>query len=390
MQRINVKLSSLVVTVVLVCAACGSESTPDRTTNPADGPNASQQDDPTSASPTSSQDPGEKVTGRACIGMTCGAGERCLDGQCVSATTAACKGATELGSLQAGEPLRISGSFGAGADDVLETACAGTESAPEKVYTFDVPAASRVDVSTNIRGAWDAKLEFRKGDCTSGNDADDGGICMDTDRSFFAPKKSTWFLIVEHDVGPPGDFTIDLKAKKSAVSQAVGTYGCEKGDRYLVEQFDGKVQKKRFDCPAGCSSGDCRGDTCSNPIVVDGQKGVSYKGELAAFTPKLNFEEGNKTCVVDGVQAVSLGSEVIFKVEDVEKGQTIDVDTTGDRHDNLVYFTNNCRTEPAEFACAGTGGNNASFEAPDDGDYWVVVDKFSNAAGKFEYEISVD
>ena len=180
-----------------------------------------------------------------------------------------------------------------------------------------------------------------------------------------------------------------VPAEKVDLARRLGEYGCEGGDRFLVERAAGEIHKKQIPCAGGCTDGYCRGNSCDNPIVVDGQ-GATHRGELGSFTPRFDFGTMGESCRVDGVAANSSGSEVLFRVEGVEKGQTIAVDTGADAHDNLVYFSRRCPGAAADFRCAKTGGDRARFTAPESGDWWVVVDKFSRASGQFEYEITVE
>ena len=346
-------------------------------------------------------DAGE-TDGGSCGGIACGADEVCVEDTCVPKDRAKCDMATDLGALSVGKTKSFSVDFSVEHGDALETSCGGSQEADEKVYMFQAPSGkhAQVDVQTSFQsGNGDVNLEFRQGKCLLGQDGDLGeyGTCMDTDRSVFTPQGSTWYLVVENDGGT--DVTVDVELTPGAACSfgGYGDYGCKMDDRYLCEKVNDAPNEKKFACPTGCTGGRCVGDSCQNPIVIDGMSGNSgtaMSGDLAGFTGKVNFANGQDSCKVGGIKPDSFGPEVYFKIE-AKKGQTIEFDfsesSISSQNDNLIYLTDSCNTKVGMMACRETWDQQeaSSWTAPADGTYWLIVDKFSRAANPFEYTVTL-
>ena len=335
-----------------------------------------------------------------CGDTTCGPEETCVnDMKCLPANQVKCDNAQDLGTLQIGKTKTINDSFKNDSDDALETNCSGSKGSPEKVYKFEAPSSShaQIDVKTNFKGQFDAKLEFRQGKCLrSGDKIGEYGQCIDSDTSVFVPKGSTFYLVVENDVGMGGDFTIEMTPGAACSFGAYGEYGCKMGDRYLCEQVNNQPNEKKFACPAGCNNARCNGDSCSNPIVIkksSSNNGKLLQGDLSGFRNRINFKNAPMTCSVNGVQANSLGPEVYYKIE-ADKGDTLSFDVSESSvstvNDNLIYLSNNCKSSPGQFACKKTWDKEkGSWTATKKGTYWLVVDKFSTAANDFAYKVEL-
>lgn len=325
-----------------------------------------------------------------CSDVACDDGEMCVEGECRNLGTYQCESAEELGTLTPGGSggLTASGSFEGDLLDGLETSCATSEAAPEQVYEFRVAGDSQIDVESTFEGEFDAKVEFRRGDCLepAGGEHE---VCLDSDRSFHAPGGTTWYLVVEQDVGRGGSFEIELSARETCSAGGLGEYTCDGGDRVLCQESGGEIRGERFTCAGGCEGSRCAGDSCSNSIVVTGSNGGVFEGELDAYEPKWNFGK-NATCGVNGTSVDSAGNEVVFEIPSVEAGDTIEVDTSSDQHDNLVYITRDCFSSVGQFTCVDTADSEVfSHEAESDGTYFVIVDKFSRSSGPFRYELEI-
>lgn len=394
----------------LLLAGCGSGKDEDDGSPPSSGYDVSDTGtDTTAPTDTDTSDTGEDGrsgppdidTGTApqdadggddlCGETTCGADELCVDDSCVDAAQAQCDAASDLGTLEHGSSntLTASGSFD-GARDGLETTCASTSDAPERIYTFEVAKSSQIEVSTDFQGSFDAKLEFRQGECELGEDGlEENEQCLDSGRSFYAPAGSTWFLVVERDVGSGGSFDVDLTASPACSFGGLGSYGCKQGDRYLCERVNGSINEKQFSCASDCESGRCDGDSCGNPITITASSGGVFRGDLAAYTPKWNFSN-NSTCKVNGTAVDTGGAEVVFELPGLQKNDKVSIDTSGDAHDNYLYVTRSCASSVGQFTCVETADSEQfTFTAPDPGDYYLIVDKGAVAPGPFEYQVEI-
>jgi hypothetical protein len=123
--------------------------------------------------------------------------------------------------------------------------------------------------------------------------------------------------------------------------------------------------------------------------VISGSSGGTYRGDLAGYTPKWNFQN-NSTCKVNGVAVDTAGAEVLFELPGLQKDDEVSFDLTGDAHDNYIYVTRSCTTSVDQFNCVETAdGESFTFTAPDAGDYYAIVDKGAASPGPFEYLVEI-
>ena len=319
-------------------------------------------------------------------------------GECISEAEAKCLNAPDKGTISPGESITIQDSFSNYRDDKLQTSCAaGGDNAnhPEKVYRFSVTENTQIDVSSafGLSGnRFDAKLEFRQGGCSPAK-LGPRGSCRDSDGMFFAPKGSTFHLVVEADVGLGGDFKIDLTGQPACSFGDYGEYACKQGDRYLCERKNQQPNETKFACGGGCKNGSCLGDSCSNPVTIQAGSNVSktFTGDLKSYSAEMNFADAGALCTVQGTKAETRGPEVIYKITGVQQGQTIKVDTTADSNANYTFIANNCKSASniSDIACAATGLDEVEMQASSSGTYYIYIDKGPPSANPFEYTISV-
>jgi len=411
----------LVVGISLTLAACqgddgggGGPIVPD---DPDTGPTDIQGDDTQTIDEDGSSvdsdagdvqgDTGEEGDGTTppqdCDGVTCEEGEVCASGECKTPAKARCDNADGEGQLTLGSTLNFSGSFPVQTSSVLRTECATGEDGQEMVFQFDVASDSQISATIDESNDLDTRIEFRRGGCAPGSDGGsfDRQICTDTDNSFFAPANSTWYMIVENNTGTEGTFDVQLDAQESCSFGGVGTITCEQNSVAICEEdTSGNPVETFIDCPDQCANGQCVGDSCTNPITRSVSSGFSetFSGELSAFTPQINLEPEN-SCRVNGQQYNASGPEVVFKLDGVQQGDTITVETTqsatGDVNSNVVYVSNNCpQSQTADqFICAATWDeidSTNSTTVGQTGTYYVIVDKGTTTANPFSYEISVN
>jgi hypothetical protein len=350
--------------------------------------------------PQDTSDDSGTDTGDLCGGETCGDDETCLEETCVPRDEAKCQQAEDLGELTMDNSISFSESFDSDVTDVLDAECTDMkDGSQEKVYTFDLPEQAMINYSVSIEGNWTSKVELRQGGCLKDNG--ETARCDGTSSgAVFGQAGSTWHLIVEADIGTPESFDVTLEAGEACSIGPPGDYACDSGNRYLCERVDGTPTEKKFDCPADCTGGECYGTTCSNPITINGTGGGgTYVGDLASYTPERNFANAGSSCKPDPdaqVDINSLGPDVIFEVM-AEAGDEIVVDTSGDAHDNLVYITRSCDSDASNLSCetAWDSDSETAWSVPENGTYWVFIDKFSEEAGdpeggtNMEYSVNV-
>lgn len=410
----------LLVGLSLVTAACqgddGGSGGPTVPDDPDTGPTDVQSDAQTIDEDGSSVDPdagdtqgdiGEEGDGTTppqnCEGVTCNQGEVCASGECKTPAQARCDNPDAEGQLSLGSSLSFSGSFPLQTSSVLRTACATGEDGQERVYRFEVGSDSQISTTIDESNDLDTRVEFRREGCAPGEDQNsfDQQICTDTDNSFFAPAGSTWYMVVENNTGNEGTFDVQLDAQESCSFGGVGTITCEQNSVAICEEdTSGNPVETFLDCPDQCANGQCVGDSCSNPITRSVSPGFSetFSGELTAFTPQINLEPEN-SCRINGEKYNARGPEVVFKLDGVQQGDTITVETsqgaTGDVNSNVVYVSNNCPQSqtPGQFICAATWDEIESTNSTtvgQTGTYYVIVDKGTPTANPFSYKISVN
>jgi hypothetical protein len=327
---------------------------------------------------------GGDVSAGDCGGMTCADGKVCRDDQCEPLAEVTCREAADQGTLSAGSTLTIEGSFDGSASDGLSTGCAGSEQAPERVYSFELDESSLIDVTTDWKGSFDAKVEFRRGDCLE-VDADKRS-CLDSDRTVWAAGGETVYLVVENDRGEGGEFTVDLEAQ-AAVCRP-DTFECSGSDSVDYCRYsDGMVSQTTLDCPGSCSMGECAGRSCSNPVDVSGTK--TYTGTTDAFEATMDFKQASN-CVAGSPQPPSAGSEVVFRVS-MTQGETLSIDTSADEANNLIFITSDCKIDPTQMDCLEATDEEAVTEwtAPSSGRFYVIIDKATLSSRSFEYAFDI-
>ncbi len=377
------------------------DTTPPMDTDPDNSETGTQDVDPMSDG--MDLDAGDGGDGMSCGDSSCEADEVCNDEQeCVSRRQAKCDAAESVGTLSLGETLQIDdqfSEFGGEETDVLDTACVDSEETTnELVYQFEIEETAQVSVDYDFMGQWTAGLEFRRGSCLDGED-EYGGCQTGPSPSFYAPGGSTWYLVVEHSAGTPGEFSIDLEAVETCSFGPPGESSCDQGDKYLCERIDGTPTETQFECADGCTDAECAGDSCDNPITVNGAgDGGTFSGDLAGYSADYNFANADESCKPepDSTDRIdSSGQDVIFEVT-AEEGDEISVDTTGDSYANLVYIADFCHAQDADMSCQEAWNDSleegGTWSVPSDGTYFVFIDRFNSEVQEgepFEYQVNV-
>ena len=321
-----------------------------------------------------------------CGGQECGPQETCENDVCKLPASVQCNGATDKGSVGVGETVTLTGDFTGDVGDGLTTSCSGDRAeTPEQVFSFVVQEDSLFTMSADFPGAFDAKVEFRRSSCE--NPSPDKTVCRDNDAGFWAAAGETVYVVVEHDSGPAGSFTIDLTANAAACNP--DTYSCNAQDNLeYCDYSGGNPSIVEYQCPDGCNSGSCTGDSCSDPIVVTGSGGT-YAGDGEAFSDQMDFTNADQ-CIISEPQAPTDGSELVFEVA-LQSGETLTVDTSNDEAEQLIFISGSCGPNPSQFACLDeTADKTLSLTAGAAGTVYVIVDKWTRKVEPFDIRISID
>ncbi|TXD41781.1 hypothetical protein FRC96_03535 [Lujinxingia vulgaris] len=138
-----------------------------------------------------------------------------------------------------------------------------------------------------------------------------------------------------------------------------------------------------LDCPAGCESDSCLGDSCQNPIVVEGSVSVEARSETLSNT----FDnQGAPGCIWD---TPSEGRELVFQVDDVAAGETIVVTINDPIRYYRVSILQSC-SESAECLESTTPGSVLEYEATETGTYFVIIDAETDLPSGPEISIDIE
>lgn len=304
--------------------------------------------------------------------------------------TGTCEEIENLGTLAFGSHTIEYGFDGQGFNpdnDNIRTLCRdlSAESKPEKIYQFQVPEASTLE----INGSSSLVFEIRTDPCGEESSVE---ACNPNGRitGFRAYSGSNYYLISEFEgeVSPSPEITFELE-----VSPTFGT-GCSLGHTVCLDTSSVNICKQQGGsleqetCPTSCTADSCVGDRCDNPITLTGGA-ATMAGELAGFSSTI---DGYQSCTADdGSQIRASGSEVIFLAEQLSAGQTITVDASNDLLSNTILIQRD--TCGATLACEATqlgGSETLSYQVPQAGDYYIIVETSAAAEGTADYQVSVN
>ncbi|GEM_PF-4453580 len=324
-----------------------------------------------------------------CGGEECGPQETCENDVCKLPASVQCNGATDKGSVAVGETVTLTGDFTGDVGDGLTTSCSGDRAeTPEKVFSFVVQEDSLFTMSADFPGAFDAKVEFRRSSCE--NPASDKTVCRDDNTGFWAAAGETVYVVVEHDSGPAGSFTIDLTANAAPCDP--NSYTCNAQGNLEYCEYDSQNETTsvvEYQCPDGCNNGACTGDSCSDPIVVTGSGGT-YAGDGEAFSDQMDFTNASQ-CIISDPQPTTDGAELVFEIP-IQSGETLTVDASADSADHLIFISGSCGPDPSQFACFDETNDETLTFSPTTGNgtVYVIVDKWTRKIEPFDIDISIE
>ena len=306
-----------------------------------------------------------------------------------------CGTALDIGELVVGE-TSVSIDFG-DFDGSLDMECNGSDDGDTALILFNAPNLDTGQLSIDTDGL---DAEVRPFDC-------DGSPLMEcSDQGLnFIPQLGVFHYLVVNSGGSDVN-TAELQFNFEELEDCSGEAGesscIDDSTVEACQQFSASPDIPRWitnECPSGtCSDGVCEGDSCDNPIVVEGS--FSWSGtNLGLFNNHNSYEEveadpANATCLVanddgTGTAVDTEGRELVFEVVGLEDDQVVFVEADYDPIDDLyIIFKEDCSSESA-CTLALSGESEAAY--PTDGldKMYVFVDTFLEFEGSFDISIEV-
>jgi len=338
--------------------------------------------DGTSDSDTESSD---TCTGSECPDGT--DGDTCEGDACEEMLTQ-CDEPIELGTLTAADTLTADDQLPPDAPDELSTQCSSDDDGPgERVFRFTSDEDLQVSVETSTEGSLGVVTEVRRDWCRPAERPAEGvdTQCASGGNSFFAPADSTWYVVVERSSGIGGDFDLTVSGEQACDFGGLGDSTCAEGTySECVRNDGGDIVTDDSTCPTACGGDACEGSSCSNAIVISGDRSVS--GPIGGFSNDLNLSKTETSCPVNGVDVDAAGPDLIFLVESTSPGETIQVTTSPQEETFYGYVTKECPFSPMMVTCRKTWDSDGEFVVPEDGggDYYIIIDR-ATVAGSSDF-----
>ena len=388
--------------ITLALAACGPE--PRETNNIGTDPNnqstnnTNNTNNNTTGTNNNTVLPINAGFGPECAGVECPDDRRCVRGTCVLADLlVACEVPEDLGTLEPGEVYMGTGDNSGYADGIV-TSCGGDGelSGSENAFLFTVEEPGVVDFEiTATDSPFDWVIEARR-DCADGGDApaENNGMENNTPSApavcstsastsvVVEPGEEYWLLVEPNNSLDTGTFDWVLTFESLM---------CDPGrtcaDDNTILACIGGMEEESLACGTSCNDGACAGDSCASAIEVTA--GMSWSGNARAFTNTLDFGD-EPTCSQDGVEGLSTpGPELILSLPGLTTGQRVIIDASMmDDNDNAIFVLSEC-SDAVECLAARDLSDVLEWDVPADGDYFVVIDKFTNSDQTYNYTIDI-
>lgn len=316
----------------------------------------------------------------SCDELECGSDEFCLDGECVTSGEGYSCDDPMILHFDSDETQTITHNP-SGNDSELDTECSndGDES-PESVFrvAVDNPSWVRVDI---VDADHNLVVDLRQESCEAATASVE---CSQNDYTEQLDPGEEYYLIVEAtNSWMVGEYDLELQVEEMACSPA-GDWSCD-GDTRV--QCHGGTEEKEYDCADGCSDGECTGDSCANPIVIEGSQTVS--AELDGYSDNLDFES-SPTCSTSGESGSETpGQDLIFSLPDLAGGDLVEIEAPSSAYVTAVMDECPDDFESLECLAANSTSGELEWEVPEAGDYFVVMDRFSSSGETGEFSIEI-
>jgi hypothetical protein len=148
---------------------------------------------------------------------------------------------------------------------------------------------------------------------------------------------------------------------------------------------------KEYECSQSCSNGQCKpqtGEVCVDAIPLE--DGDSYSGSYSDFSSDLNPGAGANSCIKYRFGGQD-GQDAVFSVE-LEKGELLDAELDTSEFSPGMYVLESCLGRASQECLVGAeDSEQLEFYAPEDGTYYLVVDKGSTFGGDdFTVDVNID
>ncbi len=340
--------------------------------------------------PEVSEEAGAEVP--SCEGVSCESGTRCVEGVCEAQTAKGygCADPFDLGLLN-GERVHVLEASPQGQPNLLNTSCSVDNHSAQAIFTFQVEEPTKID--SRILGSSHILVqELRVGSCTRASAIE---FCSINAQHWTALPGEDYFLIVEARQGDPGvdsvvgesglinDFKLEI-ATRPFTCYPAGDRSC---DGEGVQLCAGGDEIRSFGCAMGCNQGECLGDSCQNPIEVNGS--LSLQADLNSFRNTMDFQT-SPSCTSSGPTGSgtrTAGQDLVFHLPGLVGGQTVEVEAPDASY--VLGVMNECNAGAPTCLVGDDKNGSLSWEVERSGDYFVVANRFTTTSSTGEFRIEV-
>ena len=282
------------------------------------------------------------------------------------------------------------------------TQCGG-QLAPERVFEFQVDKPARLTATLRPKDNTAWVLETRRGACTDAQTL----FCSANVNAYTIALEPgrTYYLVAEPQrQDAAGEFELDLKLTP-LVCLPVGGTTCAGADVALCEA--GGERQTTYTCGAPCSMNHCGADLCANAVTVSAGT-FRLSGQAKAYKNSLNFKDATRCVNPDTLILPEFeepipqpgspgnidtpGQDVVFRLPGLRRGQKLTVDASndvGDQADSAIFVLNSCDVMDCRVGL-DIGDKLTQWSVPEDGDYFVVVDRVRSSDADIAVQITIE
>ena len=311
-----------------------------------------------------------------CVDVECSDGMFCQGGECIEGGLGySCADPMRL-NLNSEGTKTVTGNPSA-QPPTENTSCSddGDES-PQMVFGFSVDQptllTARVANSEHL-----LVNEMRVGQCDNHTLADG---CSMNEQNWVVEPDLDHFMIVEANSGwMVGEFELELEVVHLV---------CEAGERNCREgnmvRCSGGMDTVEVACPFGCEEGECIGDSCSNPLVVDGS--MSMEVNTASFHNLVDFGDSPSCSSLGAEGPTTNGQDLVVSLPGLTAGQTVQATSPGGYY--RIGLLEECQSAPQCVVGNSTGGE-LNWEVDVSGDYFVIFNRATSTNEDAEFSIDI-
>ncbi len=252
----------------------------------------------------------------------------------------------------------------------------------------------------------DVSMEVRTGDDCSRSGLNTSCQMAGFFEAYLGPG-ATHYVIMEKPQDPSGgmiSWEFSYEQLESCPLDLLGTASCIDSNT-SVESCDVIIESADIprwtinQCPTEqCQNDRCIGNSCDQPIeVVDefhwigNNKGFSNTTTIADEV--MSVPDGEATCQDSEVPdplVVTAGREMIFKLVDMQEGEEVTIEVDTNTNSNLVLVKGDCASAAQCQEAWENRDEVLEFEAPDSGDFFVIIDSLYDIDANYDISIVRD